>query len=105
MATDHDRAAGNGKLGTVSGVYIPVCLNILSILMFLRFGQILGQVGFIGILGEQQVKCNQYFLAQFQPAVSHQVFFSPPTASICSPSCPSPPLPPMEKSRAEAPTT
>ncbi|KAK1253417.1 hypothetical protein MKX07_001494 [Trichoderma sp. CBMAI-0711] len=51
MATDHDRAAGNGKLGTVSGVYIPVCLNILSILMFLRFGQILGQVGFIGILG------------------------------------------------------
>jgi solute carrier family 12 (potassium/chloride transporters), member 9 len=41
-----------GKLGTVSGVYIPVCLNILSILMFLRFGLILGQVGFIGILGK-----------------------------------------------------
>lgn len=40
-----------GKLGLVSGVYIPVCLNILSILMFLRFGLILGQVGLLGILG------------------------------------------------------
>jgi potassium/chloride transporter 9 len=39
------------KLGTVSGVYIPVCLNILSILMFLRFGLILGQVGLLGMLG------------------------------------------------------
>ncbi|KAK4155459.1 hypothetical protein C8A00DRAFT_41921 [Chaetomidium leptoderma] len=39
------------KLGAVSGVYIPVCLNILSILMFLRFGLILGQVGLFGILG------------------------------------------------------
>ncbi|KAK4104873.1 hypothetical protein N658DRAFT_513661 [Parathielavia hyrcaniae] len=39
------------KLGTVSGVYIPVCLNIISILMFLRFGMILGQVGLLGILG------------------------------------------------------
>ncbi|KAL2258375.1 hypothetical protein VTK26DRAFT_8333 [Humicola hyalothermophila] len=39
------------KLGVVSGVYIPVCLNILSILMFLRFGMILGQVGLLGILG------------------------------------------------------
>lgn len=39
------------KLGVVSGVYIPVYLNILSILMFLRFGLILGQVGLLGILG------------------------------------------------------
>ncbi|PNY27745.1 Vacuolar cation-chloride cotransporter 1 [Tolypocladium capitatum] len=41
----------SGKLGLISGVYIPVCLNIMSILMFLRFGLILGQVGFVGILG------------------------------------------------------
>lgn len=41
----------SAKLGLVSGVYIPVFLNILSILMFLRFGLILGQVGFVGILG------------------------------------------------------
>ncbi|KAK0752046.1 amino acid permease-domain-containing protein [Schizothecium vesticola] len=39
------------KLGVVSGVYIPVCLNIVSILMFLRFGHILGQVGLLGMLG------------------------------------------------------
>ncbi|KAL2025069.1 hypothetical protein VTK56DRAFT_71 [Thermocarpiscus australiensis] len=39
------------KLGVVSGVYIPVCLNILSILMFLRFGLILGEIGLFGFLG------------------------------------------------------
>ena len=39
------------KLGTVSGVYIPVCLSILSILMFLRFGIILGEIGLVGMLG------------------------------------------------------
>ncbi|OAR00385.1 hypothetical protein LLEC1_00999 [Akanthomyces lecanii] len=39
------------KLGLTSGVFIPVFLNILSILMFLRFGLILGQVGFLGFLG------------------------------------------------------
>ncbi|OAA36293.1 cation chloride cotransporter [Metarhizium rileyi] len=48
MATEAKRSA---QLGLVSGVYIPVCLNIMSILMFLRFGLILGQVGFMGILG------------------------------------------------------
>ncbi|RYP49390.1 hypothetical protein DL768_004896 [Monosporascus sp. mg162] len=38
------------KLGVISGVYIPVVLNIISILMFLRFGSILGLVGLSGIL-------------------------------------------------------
>jgi hypothetical protein len=33
---------GNEKLGLFSGVYVPTCLNVLSILMFLRFGFILG---------------------------------------------------------------
>ncbi|PKS05225.1 hypothetical protein jhhlp_008596 [Lomentospora prolificans] len=46
---EHARKAG--KLGVLSGVYIPVCLSILSILMFLRFGLILGQIGLLGILG------------------------------------------------------
>lgn len=41
----------DGKLGIASGVFIPVFLNILSILMFLRFGVILGQIGFVGMLG------------------------------------------------------
>ncbi|KAL7945529.1 amino acid permease domain-containing protein [Trichoderma barbatum] len=51
MTMEPSKVAGNSKLGTVSGVYVPVYLNILSILMFLRFGHILGQIGFIGILG------------------------------------------------------
>ncbi|RDA90055.1 hypothetical protein CP533_2381 [Ophiocordyceps camponoti-saundersi (nom. inval.)] len=43
--------AQNGKLGVMSGVFIPVFLSIMSILMFLRFGLILGQVGLAGIAG------------------------------------------------------
>lgn len=35
---------GVEKLGLFSGVYVPTCLNVLSILMFLRFGFILGQM-------------------------------------------------------------
>ncbi|KAK5993653.1 Vacuolar cation-chloride cotransporter 1 [Cladobotryum mycophilum] len=50
LAMESRRAGGGSKLGTMSGVYVPVYLNILSILMFLRFGHILGQVGFLGIL-------------------------------------------------------
>lgn len=42
----------SSKLGLLSGVYIPVCLNIFSILLFLRFGQILGKLGLVGMLGE-----------------------------------------------------
>ncbi|KAJ5610476.1 hypothetical protein N7510_007195, partial [Penicillium lagena] len=38
------------KLGTLSGVFVPTTLNVLSILMFLRFGFILGQAGVLGIL-------------------------------------------------------
>ncbi|KAL2168598.1 hypothetical protein VTG60DRAFT_7084 [Thermothelomyces hinnuleus] len=47
---EHESHSKRHKLGMVSGVYIPVCLNILSILMFLRFGLILGQVGLLGML-------------------------------------------------------
>lgn len=43
---------GHDKLGTFSGVFVPTCLNVLSILMFLRFGFILGQAGVVGILGK-----------------------------------------------------
>lgn len=49
--TSLDQTKRSSKLGTTSGVYIPVYLNILSILMFLRFGVILGQVGLLGMLG------------------------------------------------------
>jgi potassium/chloride transporter 9 len=41
---------GNAKLGTFSGVFVPTTLNVLSILMFLRFGFILGQSGVLGMM-------------------------------------------------------
>ncbi|KAH0836278.1 Solute carrier family 12 member 9 [Fonsecaea pedrosoi] len=43
-------AGGSEKLGTLSGVFVPTSLNVLSILMFIRFGFILGQSGVIGML-------------------------------------------------------
>lgn len=46
------------KLGTYSGVFVPTTLNVLSILMFLRFSFILGQAGVLGILGELHVAHN-----------------------------------------------
>lgn len=42
---------GSEKLGTFSGVFVPTSLNVLSILMFIRFGFILGQGGVVGIMG------------------------------------------------------
>lgn len=38
----------NTKLGTFEGLFLPTALNVLSILMFLRFGFILGQMGIMG---------------------------------------------------------
>jgi potassium/chloride transporter 9 len=43
---------GTNKLGTFTGVFVPTTLNVLSILMFLRFGFILGQTGVVGMMGE-----------------------------------------------------
>lgn len=42
---------GTEKLGTLSGVFVPTTLNVLSILMFIRFGFILGQSGVLGMFG------------------------------------------------------
>lgn len=44
-------AGGAEKLGTFSGVFVPTTLNVLSVLMFLRFGFILGQSGVVGMMG------------------------------------------------------
>lgn len=51
---DHKAPAAeiSKKLGTLSGVFVPTTLNVLSILMFLRFGFVLGQAGVLGMMGE-----------------------------------------------------
>lgn len=41
----------DNKLDTFSGVFLPTSLNVLSILMFLRFGFIIGQMGILGTFG------------------------------------------------------
>lgn len=41
---------GTDKLNTFSGVFVPTSLNVLSILMFIRFGFILGQSGVVVML-------------------------------------------------------
>lgn len=38
------------KLGTFDGVFFPTALNVLSILMFLRFGFVMGQMGIAGTI-------------------------------------------------------
>jgi potassium/chloride transporter 9 len=51
---------GTAKLGTFAGVFVPTTLNVLSILMFLRFGFILGQAGIVGMLGKfVALKCER----------------------------------------------
>lgn len=40
----------NTKLDTFEGVFLPTSLNVLSILMFLRFGFIIGQMGIMGTI-------------------------------------------------------
>lgn len=41
----------DSKLDTFNGVFVPTSLNVISILMFLRFGFIVGQLGILGSLG------------------------------------------------------
>ncbi|KAF3993457.1 hypothetical protein FT663_00480 [Candidozyma haemuli var. vulneris] len=49
--TNNDtRNVKKAKLGTFEGVFLPTTLNVLSILMFLRFGFIIGQMGILGTI-------------------------------------------------------
>lgn len=48
MEDEKDDITNGNKLGTFDGVFVPTALNVLSILMFLRFGFILGQMGILG---------------------------------------------------------
>lgn len=42
--------AGSAKLGTFGGVFTPSLLTILGVIMYLRFGWVVGNVGLIGTL-------------------------------------------------------
>ncbi|KAK3807263.1 MAG: amino acid permease-domain-containing protein [Benniella sp.] len=41
----------SSKLGTISGVFVPCWLSIWGIILFLRFGFIIGQAGVMGTMG------------------------------------------------------
>lgn len=51
LKNEKEVPSDNHKLGTFEGVFIPTTLNVLSILMFLRFGFILCQAGVLGMFG------------------------------------------------------
>lgn len=46
----HKNADSNHKLGTFGGVFTPSILTILGVIMYLRFGWVVGNVGLIGSL-------------------------------------------------------
>ncbi|XP_046841565.1 solute carrier family 12 member 9-like isoform X2 [Xenia sp. Carnegie-2017] len=54
----HNRDNNHGKLSTFFGVIIPCILSMFSIILFLRIGYLIGQVGFI-------VSCLLLFVAYF----------------------------------------
>jgi amino acid permease len=47
MSTPDEKKVDDGKFGTLSGVFVPSTLTILGVILFLRFGQVVGQSGFI----------------------------------------------------------
>jgi len=49
-STETDAAAANSGLGTFGGVYTPSILTILGVIMYLRFGWVVGNVGLLGAL-------------------------------------------------------
>ncbi|MBN2580560.1 MAG: amino acid permease [Pirellulales bacterium] len=51
MADVREQQAVNGKFGTFGGVFTPCTLTILGVIMFLRFGYVVGQAGVWATLG------------------------------------------------------
>lgn len=73
---------GTSKLGTFAGVFVPTSLNVLSILMFLRFGFILGQTGVVGMMGMLNQKHVDCCLHTVCSTASGFNFFPPMCFSI-----------------------
>ncbi len=54
-----------GKLGTFGGVYTPSILTILGVIMYLRFGWVVGNVGVLGTLLIVTLSTSITFLTSF----------------------------------------
>lgn len=50
MSTDRTDRQNNGGFGTFGGVFTPCTLTILGVIMFLRYGQVVGQAGVLAVL-------------------------------------------------------
>ncbi|CAI7915790.1 unnamed protein product [Closterium sp. NIES-54] len=59
---DHDNAPSQGKLGTLTGVYIPCVQNILGIIFYIRLSWIVGIAGVSGSLMVVAVTCASTFI-------------------------------------------
>ena len=50
MSTARERGSSTARFGTFGGVFTPCVLTILGVIMFLRFGYVVGQAGVLGTL-------------------------------------------------------
>lgn len=50
-ALAQSRELSSGRFGTLGGVFTPCTLTILGVIMFLRFGQVVGNAGVLATLG------------------------------------------------------
>lgn len=50
LSGDGGDGAGEQKLGTLAGVYVPTILTILGVIMYLRHGQVVGNAGLGGAI-------------------------------------------------------
>jgi amino acid transporter len=50
MDTSNRNGSGQGRFGTFGGVFTPCTLTILGVIMFLRFGHVVGQSGLVNAI-------------------------------------------------------
>ncbi|CAI5536204.1 unnamed protein product [Closterium sp. Naga37s-1] len=82
---DHDNAPSQGKLGTLTGVYIPCVQNILGIIFYIRLSWIEGIAGVSGSLMVVAVTCATVY--ELLTAVSSPYTLYHLTSALCPVSC------------------